>query len=106
MRIYEPAPGTPDTASMDNWPPPGDYCRTASGEFCVHFDPNDEIMGHKNWCVKHEAQCQVDGQGLPDKCVPCKVDLPRLAAGPSRATGLTPGGAWAKPGEGCDKVKP
>lgn len=79
MKIYEPAPGAPDTAFKDNWPPLGDYCVTDSGEFCVFYDPEDLIMGQENWCVKHEAKCQLDDSARPAKLVKCRVNLPSPA---------------------------
>lgn len=83
MKVYEPPPGAPDTAMLDNWPPPGELCVTEQGYYCVHFDEHNWITDKENWCIKHDAQCQLIEPGRPAKCVRCRVDLPKPGqAGP------------------------
>ena len=89
MKVYEPPSGSPDTALMDNWPPSGEFCRTDAEEYCVQYDKHDWITDNKNWCFKHESQCQLDAGGRPMKCMKCQLDLPgKQPANLSRENGV------------------
>ncbi len=87
MTIYEPTADSPDTAFHDKWVPPGEFCRTETGQYCIQFDEHDWLVERDNWCVKHGEQCKLDVDGRPMKCVKCQIDLPKSQLASQAAKG-------------------